>query len=163
MLNEKNNRFFSNRKIIKPLFIINIIKIISLNEFKVWIHYNNELILQSLKGLRLEYTETDLLVLRNVGKVTTQQTIAQDIGYSVGKVNFVLKALVKKGLVKAEKFAQAENKNKYRYLLTEKGIKEKIALTERFIEKKKKEYEDLQADLKKYKTSGEYALVKGSN
>lgn len=111
----------------------------------------------------MEYTETDLLVLRNVGKVTTQQTIAQEIGYSVGKVNFVLKALVEKGLVKAEKFAQAENKNKYRYLLTEKGIKEKIILTERFIEKKKKEYEELQADLKKYEASGEYAIVKGSN
>ena len=35
--------------------------------------------LQSLKGLKLEYTETDLLVLKNVGKVTTQQTIAQDV------------------------------------------------------------------------------------
>ena len=110
----------------------------------------------------MEYSEIDLLVLKNVGGVTTQQSIASSIGYSVGKVNFVLKALVEKGLVKAEKFATAENKNKYKYLLTEKGLKEKITLTERFIEKKKKEYDQLQADMQLYKANGEYLRAKGS-
>ena len=99
----------------------------------------------------MQNSEIDLLILKSVGGATTQQTIASEIGYSVGKVNFVLKALVKKGFVKAERFATAENKNKYRYLLTEEGIKEKITLTENFIEKKKKEYDQLQADLEKYK------------
>lgn len=53
----------------------------------------------------MDYSEIDLLVLRNVGGATTQQCIASSIGYSVGKVNFVLKALIEKGLVKAERFA----------------------------------------------------------
>jgi EPS-associated MarR family transcriptional regulator len=106
----------------------------------------------------LEYSEIDLLILKNVGGVTTQQSIASEIGYSVGKVNFVLKELVKKGLVKAEKFATAENKNKYKYLLTEQGIKERIILTEKFIEKKKKEYDQLQADLKIYKKTVDFNI-----
>jgi EPS-associated MarR family transcriptional regulator len=106
----------------------------------------------------LEYSEIDLLILKNVSGVTTQQSIASEIGYSVGKVNFVLKELVKKGLVKAEKFATAENKNKYKYLLTEQGIKERIILTEKFIEKKKKEYDQLQADLKIYKKTVDFNI-----
>ncbi|MBD3808885.1 MAG: hypothetical protein IE880_09280, partial [Epsilonproteobacteria bacterium] len=58
--------------------------------------------------------------------------------------------------------ATAENKNKYKYLLTEKGLKEKITLAERFIEKKKKEYDQLQADMQLYKVNGEYLKAKGS-
>lgn len=109
----------------------------------------------------MEYSEVDLLVLKNVGKVTSQHIIAKDIGYSVGKVNYVLKALIEKGLVKAEKFANNQNKKQYKYLLTEKGLKEKIALTETFIQKKKKEYDMLQADLQAYKANGEYVKAKG--
>jgi len=116
----------------------------------------------SKKGINLEYNEIDLLVLRSVDKVTTQKTIADEIGCSIGKVNFVLHALIEKGLIKAEKFANNQNKKQYKYLLTKDGIKEKIALTERFIEKKKKEYDMLQADLKRYEANGEYVAAKGS-
>jgi DnaJ-domain-containing protein 1 len=59
--------------------------------------------------------------------------------------------LIAKGLIKAENFATSTNKKQYRYLLTEQGIKEKIALTERFIKQKKREYEELQAELEKIK------------
>ena len=52
----------------------------------------------------MKYSEIDLLILKSIGGVTTQKTIAQEIGYSVGKVNFALKSLAQKGLVKAEKF-----------------------------------------------------------
>lgn len=107
----------------------------------------------------MEYNEIDLYILRSVDKVTTQKTISQEIGCSIGKVNFVLQALIEKGLIKAEKFANNQNKRQYKYLLTKEGLKEKITLTERFIEKKKKEYEELQADLKKYEASGEYSIV----
>jgi len=110
----------------------------------------------------LEHSEIDLLVLKSVGGVTTQQSIASEIGYSIGKVNFVLKALIKKGLVKAEKFANNQNKKQYKYLLTEQGLKEKILLTEKFIETKKKEYDKLQADLQTYKANGEYVKAKGN-
>lgn len=92
-----------------------------------------------------------LEVLRHAEKHSTQSTLAQDIGYSVGKVNYILKALVDKGLIKAERFAKSENKRGYMYLLTSDGIKHKLQLTEKFVEIKKKEYEELQAELDRLK------------
>ena len=94
------------------------------------------------------FQETEAFtVLRHVEKHYTQKSLAQDIGYSVGKVNYILKALVEKGFVKCENFTHSTNKRKYAYLLTSKGIEEKILLTEKFIARKKKEYEELQEEL----------------
>ncbi|NWF66004.1 MAG: MarR family EPS-associated transcriptional regulator [Campylobacterales bacterium] len=96
--------------------------------------------------------ETILAILREAkGEITTQQDIAKKISCSVGKVNYVLKALVEKGFIKAEKFISSNHKKQYKYLLTEQGIKEKISLTEKFVEKKKKEYDELQKELDSYK------------
>jgi EPS-associated MarR family transcriptional regulator len=69
------------------------------------------------------------------------------MGYSVGKINYILNALIEKGLIKVENFATSSNRKNYKYLLTQKGIKEKIALTERFIQRKKREYNELQKEL----------------
>lgn len=88
-----------------------------------------------------------LEVLRHAEKHSSQSTLARDIGYSVGKVNYILKALIEKGLIKAERFAKNENKKGYMYLLTTEGIKRKLQLTEKFIEIKKREYEELQKEL----------------
>lgn len=93
-----------------------------------------------------------LTMLRLAGGHTTQRDIASAIGYSVGKVNFMLKALIEKGLIKIENFSHNPNKKAYYYLLTEKGIKEKIALTEKFIDRKKQEYEELQRELEVMKS-----------
>lgn len=93
----------------------------------------------------------ELLVLKNLNQTISQKTIAQNIGHSVGKVNFVMKALIEKGLVKAENFATNTNKKQYKYLLTQDGIAHKIEITEQFIKRKKEEYESLQADLKEYR------------
>jgi len=95
--------------------------------------------------------ELELQILKQTGKVMNQRTLAQEVGYSVGKVNFVLKGLIEKGLIKAERFINSDKKYQYKYLLTQKGFKEKVAITERFIERKKKEYDELQADLEKYR------------
>ncbi|MDD2384948.1 MAG: MarR family EPS-associated transcriptional regulator [Sulfurospirillaceae bacterium] len=92
-----------------------------------------------------------LAVLRAACGHTTQRDIASSIGYSVGKVNYILKALIEKGLIKIENFSNSTNKKNYKYLLTEQGIKEKIILTEKFIERKKKEYEELQSELEEMK------------
>jgi len=99
--------------------------------------------------------ELALHMLKRVDTITTQKSLADEIGFSVGKINYVLKSLINKGLIKAERFAVSDNKSKYKYLLTQKGLKEKITLTEKFIETKKKEYEELQADLKKYKQNNQ--------
>ena len=99
----------------------------------------------------MRYEELELSVLRSMGKVTTQKTIAKELGYSVGKVNYVIKALADKGLLKIENFYNNKNKLQYKYLLTEDGIKEKISLTEKFIKRKKEEYEMLVEDLETYR------------
>ena len=101
--------------------------------------------------------EIELQVLRSIGKVTSQRTIADEIGYSVGKVNYVLKKLIEKGLVKADRFVNSDKKLQYKYLLTEKGIKEKVDITQRFIDRKKAEYDKLQAEMDLYKKQYDYA------
>ncbi|WP_417334636.1 MarR family EPS-associated transcriptional regulator [Halarcobacter sp.] len=94
--------------------------------------------------------EIELEVLRSIGKVTSQRTIADKIGYSVGKVNYVLKKLVEKGFVKADRFVNSDNKIQYKYLLTTDGIKQKVLITEKFIKIKKEEYDRLQKEMKNY-------------
>ncbi|HDR03848.1 MAG TPA: MarR family EPS-associated transcriptional regulator [Candidatus Marinimicrobia bacterium] len=96
-------------------------------------------------------SEIDLEVLRKAESADSQKAIADDLGLSVGKVNYILKALIKKGLIKMENFTVAPNKRKYRYILTPIGLKEKIILTERFIIRKKREYEELQRELRELK------------
>ena len=71
----------------------------------------------------------------------SQRELAKVLGFSLGKLNFVLKALIVKGLVKMEKFAHSEQKIQYRFILTPDGIKEKIQVTAAFIERKQAEYE----------------------
>lgn len=100
---------------------------------------------------RLLQEELELKILKNSENIISQKTFAQNIGYSVGKVNYVLKALIEKGFIKTERFVNSDNKLQYKYLLTEDGIKEKINLTEKFIQRKKREYEELQNDLHSYK------------
>jgi EPS-associated MarR family transcriptional regulator len=95
--------------------------------------------------------ELELSILRSLGRVTTQKTLADELGYSVGKINYVLKALGAKGLLKVENFYNNQNKKQYRYLLTPKGLEEKISLTQKFIERKKEEYEMLQSELEMMK------------
>ena len=94
--------------------------------------------------------ELDLLVLKNTHTISSQKTFAKEVGFSVGKINYVLRALIDKGLIKAEVFLTSDNKKKYTYLLTDDGIKEKVSLTKKFITRKKAEYEELQRDLESY-------------
>lgn len=90
-------------------------------------------------------------VLRKAEKTNNQKSLADELGYSVGKVNYILKALIEKGFIKIENFANSKNKKQYKYLLTPSGIKAKIELTENFIKRKKREYEELQAELENTK------------
>jgi EPS-associated MarR family transcriptional regulator len=99
----------------------------------------------------MNHQELELAILEAVVKAPNQKTLAHDIGYSVGKVNFVLKGLVEKGCVKADRFLNSKKKYQYKYLLTKEGITQKIQLTESFIKRKKQEYDKLQKNLEKYK------------
>ena len=82
---------------------------------------------------------------------SSQRELAQQMGMSLGKINFILKALVSKGLVKMENFAHSDNKVGYRYVLTPDGIKEKIKITKAFVRRKEIEYEKIKAELENAK------------
>ena len=73
----------------------------------------------------------------------SQRQLAKEIGLSVGKVNYCLKALIDVGFVKVENFNNSNQKLKYAYILTPKGIQQKVIITKQFIAKKIQEYEKL--------------------
>lgn len=77
----------------------------------------------------------------------TQRELAQELGVSVGGLNYCLKALMEKGWVKVQNFSQSKNKFGYVYILTPGGIAEKAALTTRFLKRKMEEYESLRAEI----------------
>lgn len=82
----------------------------------------------------------------------SQRKLAIDLGFSLGKLNYCLKELKKKGLVKLKNFNQHEDKITYLgYVLTPKGIAERTKLTINFMKKKIKEYNQLKSELKKIK------------
>lgn len=77
----------------------------------------------------------------------SQRELAKRLEISLGKANFCLKALIEKGLIKAENFKNSTNKIGYLYLLTPKGIEEKVTLTQRFLQRKLKEHEALEKEI----------------
>lgn len=77
----------------------------------------------------------------------SQRELAAELGISLGKANFCLKALVNVGLLKATNFRNNKNKLAYMYLLTPSGIEEKTRVTKRFLMLKMQEYETLQAEI----------------
>ena len=77
----------------------------------------------------------------------TQRELAQELGVSVGGLNYCLKALIDKGWVKMQNFNQSKNKFGYVYILTPTGMAEKAALTSRFLKRKMSEYEALKAEI----------------
>jgi EPS-associated MarR family transcriptional regulator len=80
---------------------------------------------------------------------STQREISKEMGVSLGKVNYCLKKLTEKGLIKIKSFSQNNNKASYIYLLTPKGIEEKTKLTFSFLKLKMQEYETLQEEIEK--------------
>ena len=77
----------------------------------------------------------------------TQRELAEKLGISVGGLNYCLKALKDKGMVKMKNFANSKNKFGYVYVLTPTGMAEKAAITHRFLQRKMAEYEALHAEI----------------
>lgn len=82
---------------------------------------------------------------------TSQRKLAKEVGFSLGKLNYCLKALQQKGLIKIDNFKKNPNKISYVYILTPKGIKKKAKLTMNFMIRKMKEYDELKKELIKEK------------
>lgn len=79
---------------------------------------------------------------------STQRELAQSLGFSLGKLNYCLKALKDKGLIKMQNFEKNPNKINYIYVLTPKGIAEKTKLTLNFMKRKMKEFDELKREIK---------------
>ena len=93
---------------------------------------------QQLKVLRLLQEAPDL----------NQRQMADQLGVSLGGLNYCLRALVEKGWVKMDNFGRSPNKLKYAYLLTPRGVAAKTRLTASFLKRKLKEYDALEAEIK---------------
>ena len=78
----------------------------------------------------------------------SQRELANQLNLSLGKVNYCLKSLKNKGLVKIKNFKKSENKLRYAYILTPKGIAEKTKITMNFMKKKMQEYDELKSEIK---------------
>ena len=77
----------------------------------------------------------------------SQRNLSKKLFVSLGKVNYILNALIDKGMIKAKKFKNSKNKHAYMYILTPKGIKKKIELTHAFLKRKQEEYDMLRTEI----------------
>ena len=80
---------------------------------------------------------------------STQRELAEELGFSLGKLNYCLKALKAKGLIKINNFKRNPNKINYIYVLTPKGIAERTQLTLNFMKRKMEEYDELKKEIQK--------------
>ena len=96
-----------------------------------------------------EKKQVYLNILRKINsdKDVSQRGLARDLGFSLGKLNYCLRALKAKGYVKIKNFQQNPNKLNYVYILTPKGISQKTQLTMSFMKKKMQEYDELKKEI----------------
>ena len=94
-----------------------------------------------------EETRFHLLKLLDANPNLTQRELAEELGISLGKVNYCMRALLDKGLVKAKKFRDNPDKRSYVYILTPKGIEHRARLTVSFLKRKVAEYEALENEI----------------
>jgi EPS-associated MarR family transcriptional regulator len=88
-----------------------------------------------------------ILKLLEANPEISQRDLARELGISLGRANFCLKALIEKGLLKATNFRNSKNKMAYMYLLTPSGIEEKSVITARFLKIKMQDYANLEAEI----------------
>jgi EPS-associated MarR family transcriptional regulator len=93
--------------------------------------------------------EEILKILREIKKSPemTQRELSSRLGISLGKINFLINAMIRRGLVKVENFKTSNNKKAYLYYLTPRGIEEKARTTHLFLKRKIGEYERLEAEI----------------
>ncbi len=101
----------------------------------------------------MKFNQSHFEILRKIGKKSehTQRELADTLGFSLGKLNYCLKALKGKGLVKINNFKKSKKKIKYIYKLTPSGVSEKTKLTIKFMQRKIQEYDELKKELEENK------------
>ena len=98
----------------------------------------------------MKLDQDHLNILRNIGRSSkvTQRELASKLGLSLGKLNYCISELKKKGLVKIKNFEKNPNKKRYLYILTPRGVTQKTNLLINFMKRKMKEYDELKKELK---------------
>ena len=98
----------------------------------------------------MKNNEDHFAVLRKIEKnpESSQRELAKELGFSLGKLNYCLKALQEKGHIKIKSFKKNPKKINYLYILTPQGIAEKTKLTLNFMKKKIQEYDELKKEIK---------------
>ena len=98
---------------------------------------------------RKNYSEEELEILRKIQENPnfTQRQIAEHLGLSLGKINYLIKALISKGFLKIGNFKRSDNKLGYLYMLTPEGVETKKKLTLLFLQRKSEEFDKLKKEM----------------
>ena len=96
-----------------------------------------------------KYINLELLRYLQDRQNVSQRELAKELGISLGRINFLLNALIKKGAIKVRNFKNNQNKLAYAYYLTPTGIKEKAVLTIEFFRRKSAEYDTIKHELER--------------
>ena len=99
-----------------------------------------------MEEISLEDTYRIISLIEKDGN-QSQRLLAESLGYSLGKVNYLLQSLAGKGFIKLENFVKSNNKMGYRYVLTPKGVNEKYLVTKEFLKRKESEYEKMRIEI----------------
>lgn len=101
---------------------------------------------------KIDETRYQLIKLIEKNPSISQRELADQLGVSLGKVNYCLRALINVGWVKAGNFVRSNNKMRYAYVLTPAGLHEKTKITARFLQKKQAQYESLKVEIARLKS-----------
>jgi len=107
----------------------------------------------------IDPSQLNVLRLLDEAPSRTQREMAHALGMSLGKANYVLRALLEKGLVKIQNFSKSGNKRGYAYLLTPEGVVAKADLTRHFLARKMEEYDALRLEIERLKAEDENHTV----
>src|SRR3989304_5065943 len=105
--------------------------------------------------------EGTLHIIREINRSPemSQRELSSRLGISLGKVNFLINALIRKGFVKVDNFKKSSNKIAYLYNLTPRGIEEKSRITYLFLKRKMKEYEQLELEIRQLREGMRQSVV----
>lgn len=104
-------------------------------------------------------SQLSVLRLLDESPSRTQREMAQELGMSLGKANYVLRALLGKGFVKIQNFRNSSKKRGYAYLLTPEGVAAKAELTRHFLARKMEEYDALRLEIERLQAESEDVRV----
>jgi EPS-associated MarR family transcriptional regulator len=97
----------------------------------------------------------EIIRLLEANPEMSQRDVARELGVSLGKTNYCLKALIDKGWIKVSNFKNSQNRTAYLYLLTPRGIEEKANLALRFLQRKIREVESLREEIEQLRKETE--------